>query len=108
MQVKLKLMYNQDNYSMVVDAVTELHKRGFTFDFNLFNGRLFCSQLKSFINNEQFDIIEVRSFESEHISDRETVLYAIEWVSNGIKGILLDNRADTSNELACKLKRFWK
>ena len=100
-------MYD-NKLEMIVDAVSQLQNRGFTFDFNLLNGKLFCAQLKSFIHKEQFSIVEVHAFESEQSRDDEMVLYGIEWLTTGIKGILVYNQPAITNDLTCKLKSLWK
>ena len=93
---------------MILDTICDLQRRGFTSDFSVLDGRLFCSQQQSFIENEQYDILEVHSFDNETSENGETILYGIEWFSSAVRGILLISKPDINNVPACKLKRFWK
>lgn len=95
---------------MINDTIADLHQRGFTSNFTLLGNRLFCSQTQSFFNGNQFDIIEVHSFEDGYLNSEETIVYAIECISNAIKRILFENRGtDISQEiLSKKLRKFWK
>jgi hypothetical protein len=95
---------------MITDAIADLHRRGFTSNFTLLGNRLFCSQTQCFFNGNQFDILEVHSFEDDYLNSGQTIVYAVECVSDAIKGILFQNcNTRTSQEiLSKKLRKFWK
>lgn len=95
---------------MIVDTIAELQSRGFTSDFNLLGNRLFCLQTKSFFSSNQFDVLEIYSFDDEHLNKPQTVVYAIECFTNTMKGILLENvkTQDEKGVLITKLRKFWK
>jgi len=87
-----------------------LHRRGFTSNFTLLGNRLFCSQTQLFFTGNQFDILEVHSFEDDYLNSGQTIVYAVECVSNAIKGILFQNlNTRTSQDiLSKKLRKFWE
>lgn len=93
---------------MFIDTITDLQNRGFTMDFNLLGNRLFCPQTKSFINSDEFDVVEMYSFEDDRVNLEETVLYAIECFAFAAKGILQETAHDNTSILLSKIKKFWK
>lgn len=95
---------------MIIDTITDLHKRGFTSDFILLNNRLFCTQTQHFFCSNGFDILEVHSFDDDYLHKEQTVVYAIECLVNTIKGILFENPNDYDKHdiLLKKLSKFWK
>jgi hypothetical protein len=97
-------------YAMIEDTIADLHRRGFTSNFMLLGNRLFCAQTKCFFSGNQFDILEVHSFEEGCLNNEQTLVYAIECVSSAIKGILFENlNSRISREmLSKKLRKFWK
>ncbi|MEP6465874.1 MAG: hypothetical protein ABJB05_06195 [Parafilimonas sp.] len=101
-------MFNTNYYTMIVDTIIDLQDRGFTSDFSLLGSRLFCAQMKCFFNSDQFDVIEVHSFESEQSNKEETIVYAIECFANAVKGILFERNSNHQNVIVTKLRKFWK
>lgn len=95
-------------HPMILGTISELQTRGFTHDFTWLEGKLFCSQLKCFLTNEDFEVIEMHSFDNTIRTSRDTVLYAIESSVGCVKGILLESLSGKENVLGCKLKRFWR
>jgi hypothetical protein len=95
---------------MMEEAIADLHRRGFTSSFTLLGNRLFCAQTQSFFNGNQFDIVEVHSFEEDYQDSGQTIIYAIECISNAIKGILFQNPDIRISQeiLSKKLQKFWK
>jgi hypothetical protein len=93
---------------MIIDTIIDLQNRGFTFDFSIIGDHLFCVQTKCFINSDQFDIVEIHIFDHEISGNKQTVLYAIEWFANAMKGILLENSYKNPEMLLTKVKKFWK
>ena len=103
-------MFISNSYTMINDAIADLHQRGFTSNFTLLGNRLFCSQTQRFFNGNQFDIIEVHSFEDGYLNSGQTIVYAIECLSNAIKGILFEscNTHISQEILSKKLRKFWR
>ncbi len=105
----MEQLHNQ--FTSIIDAVIHLHNQGFTADFGIWDNRLFCTQAKCFFTPEQFDVLEVYSFDGENDYKTETVLYVIECYGVA-KGILLQTIYKTvhnePNILVQKLRKFWK
>jgi hypothetical protein len=73
----------------IVDAIVDLQIRGFLFDFSFLRNKLFCAQQKCFFSIEDFDVLEKYSFQSDGVPGKKTIVYGIESLSYGLKGILL-------------------
>ena len=88
------------NYQTVSQAVNELIKRGYKFDFNL------DDNLALFDNGTwdpaDFEITEVHRYEGESDPGDEAVVYAIE-SKKGIKGILVSGFGASSGKRAQSL-----
>lgn len=97
-------------YSRVTNTIDDLHKRGFTSDFVLLDNRLFCTQTKHFFRGNEFDILEVYSFEDDRSDQEQMVVYAIACMANAIKGLLFQNTniGGEPGVLLKKLRKFWK
>ena len=99
-------------YHSVVDAIIDMHTRGFSADFNLLGDQLFCTQTKRFLSTDQFDVLEMHSFESGTIFAGETVIYGIECWTMNMKGILFQSISRASrgdkNILLQKVSKFWQ
>lgn len=76
-------------YDTITEAVSELKKRGYTFDFNIRDNRLACDHLGNHFGHEDFEIIEVYRFEGPSDPADEAVVYAIE-APSGALGILVN------------------
>ncbi len=101
-------MFTANYYTMILDTIIDLQSRGFNADFSLLGNQLFCAQTKSFFDGDQFDVIEVYSFDNEISSKEEATVYAIECFTNTIKGILCQDNSNHQPLLATKLRKFWK
>ncbi|HPF97854.1 MAG TPA: phosphoribosylpyrophosphate synthetase [Flavobacteriaceae bacterium] len=77
------------NYDTLSEAINELQKRGYTYDFNLKPHCLECASLKLEISPKDFRVDEVHRFEGMSSTDDNSVLYAIS-AKDGIKGLLVD------------------
>jgi hypothetical protein len=96
-------------FSSVASAIEDLHQRGFLSEFVLLDDQLFCAQMKQFFCGDEFDVLEVYSFEDDRADRGQTVVYAIECVTNAIKGLLFQNSCPKEPYLlARKLRKFWK
>lgn len=102
-------MFTANDYIMIVDTITDLQSRGFTSNFCLLGNRLFCIQTNSFFSSNQFDVLEIHSFDNEPLNKSQTIIYAIECITNRIKGLLLENLKpqEATGALTEKLRKFW-
>jgi hypothetical protein len=76
-------------YLTIVDAIVDLQTRGYLFDFSLLRNKLFCAQQKCFFEPDDFDVLEKHAFQVGEWPGKKTVVYGIESLSYGLKGILL-------------------
>lgn len=75
-------------YDTVAEAVKGLKQRGYSIDFNLEAGRIFCDKTPVSLKPADFQITEFYRFEGESDPADEAVVYAIE-SRNGQKGLLV-------------------
>jgi len=75
-------------YDTVVDAVTDLRKRGYKIDFNVAFDKLICTEDKHCLNPSEFEITETYRFEGDTNPSDEDVVYAIESKDGKLKGII--------------------
>jgi hypothetical protein len=76
-------------YLTIVDAIVDLQARGYLFDFSFLHNKLFCAQQKCFFEPEDFAVLEKHSFQAGKRPGNKTVVYGIESLAYGLKGILL-------------------
>ena len=102
---------HQIGYSSLIDAIVDLQTRGYSFDFSVVGNQLLCAQRKTYVKDEEFDILEVHHFLLDEQERKETVVYGIEASSLGLKGILLNNVREKSmgvpSILQKKMKKWW-
>lgn len=77
------------SYDTLSEAIQDLQRRGYTYDFNLKPHCLECASLKLEIHPDDFEIDELHRFEGMSSTDDNSILYAIS-SKNGIKGTLVD------------------
>lgn len=77
------------NYESMVDALSDLRKRGYEADFETETACLYCSDLDIRLNPEAFHVDEVYRFESDSTPDDNSILFAIS-STTGLKGTLVD------------------
>tara|TARA_R110000744_G_scaffold16401_1_gene45151 strand:+ start:4028 stop:4321 length:294 start_codon:yes stop_codon:yes gene_type:complete len=77
------------SYDTLSEAIQDLQKRGYSYDFNLRPHCLECVSLKLEIHPEDFEIDELHRFEGMSSTDDNSILYAIS-SKNGIMGTLVD------------------
>lgn len=75
-------------YDTVAEAVNGLKQRGYTIDFNLEAGRIFCEKTPLTLTPADFEITEFYRFEGNSDPDDEAVVYAIESKA-GARGLLV-------------------
>jgi hypothetical protein len=77
------------NYESLVDALSDLKKRGYEANFETDTVCLYCGDLDIRLNPEAFNVDEVYRFEGDSNPDDSSIVYAIS--SNaGVKGTLVD------------------
>ena len=103
-------MCQADNLS-IIDTIVDLQSRGFYYDFCFVNDKLFCVQLKHFLNEDEFSILEMYRFPADDKLRQVTVIYGIESSQYLMKGILLNSINDTTSALSPvilkNVSRFW-
>lgn len=95
------------HYDTVSEAVNDLAKRGYTYNFILNNDCVFCDLHNIALKPEEFHIDEIYRFEGETDPADETIVYAVSSEKPAVKGILVNAfgmYADSiTNELISKL-----
>lgn len=77
-----------ESYDTVVAALNGLKARGYTINFNIAFDKLMCSENKTCLNPNEFEIVEVHRFEGNSNPADEDVVYALESLTGGIKGVI--------------------
>ena len=94
-------------YNTLSEAINDLTKRGYTFNFNIKRDCIECAENNLQLKPEEFEIDEVYRFQEMSDVDNESILYAISSTNNNIKGLLVNAYsiyADTaSTDLVAKL-----
>ena len=78
-----------ETYDTLSQALQTLQARGYTYDFNLVENCIDCSELQKSFQADQFEVVETYRFEGMSSTDDSSVLYAIE-ATDGTKGTLID------------------
>ena len=94
------------SYDTLVEALNDLNKRGYTYDFNIQDRCLHCNALNESFNAEDFSVAEYHRFEGASDPGDLSEVYAIETTS-GLKGVLTDGygiSSDLPQEMLEKLK----
>lgn len=94
-------------YETLSEAINDLTKRGYTFNFNIKNDCIECVKNNIQLHPDEFEIDQVHRFQEMSDVDNESILYAISSRQNNVKGLLVNAYsiyADTASaELAAKL-----
>ncbi len=86
-------------YNNLVEAINELKKEGYIFDYNLKENTIICDAIKQVCTPMDFTIVQMHRFEEMSDVDSESVLYALE-TKDGNKGILIDAYGTYSEALS--------
>ena len=78
-------------YSNITDAVFDLHKKGFTNDFQLIGNDLLWIQEDLFVRAGEFAILEYHKIPPSKNQVHESVVFGITAPHHNIKGILLNH-----------------
>ena len=84
-------------YDTITEALADLKKRGYIYDFNIRNNRLTNDKLDSHFGHEDFEIKEVYRFEGESDPGDEAVVFAIE-APSGALGVLVNGYGAYSDD----------
>ena len=98
-------MKSKVHYATVTEALKELHRQGFTIDFNL------KENLLAFVTGKfksgDFEIVDAYRYEGDTDPADESVVYAIE-SKNGIKGVLVTAYGSASDKETTELLKNLK
>jgi hypothetical protein len=75
-------------YETVTEALKDLNSSGYTTDFNIAFDKLICSENKTCLNPDEFEITAVYRFEGATDPGDENIVFAIESKDAIIKGTL--------------------
>jgi nucleotide-binding universal stress UspA family protein len=76
-------------YGSLMDALTDLKSRGYSFDFKKEFSSLYCQELNLWIEPEKFNVDEYYRFEEDSDPDENSIVYAISSI-DGVRGVLVD------------------
>ena len=97
------------SYTTLSEAVNDLVKRGYTYNFNIMEDCIKCAENNMQLQQDEFEIDEVYRFQEMSDVDNESVLYAISSKHEKMKGLLVNAYsiyADTASaKLIAKLNR---
>lgn len=97
------------SYETLSEAITDLTKRGYVFNFNIKQACIECAENNITLHPDEFEIDEVYRFQEMSDVGDENILYAISSHKNNMKGILVNAfgiYADTASaELVAKLSK---
>jgi len=96
-------------YETLSQAINDLTKRGYTFNFNIKKGCIECVENSINLHPDEFEIDEVHRFQEMSDVGDENILYAISSGKYNLKGLLVNAfgiYADTASaELVAKLNK---
>lgn len=90
-------------YDTVLEAINDLKKRGFTFDFTMNKDKLYCSEKQCNFNPDEFEIVEFYRFEGMSDPEDSAIVYAIKSEKNNIRGFLVNAFGSYSDTVASQL-----
>ena len=96
-QLKMK------TYATLSEAINDLTKRGYTFNFNLKNDCIECVEKNIQLQPDEFEIDEVFRFQEMSDVDNESILYAISSTQNNLKGLLVNAYGIYADTASAKL-----
>jgi hypothetical protein len=80
------------DHNGIIDAISDLHSRGFLFDFSLMGNKLLCVQQQSYVSAAEFQVREMYRFRTYNSIYKETIIYALESDCRPLKGLLLTHQ----------------
>jgi len=77
-------------YDTLSQAVNELQKKGYTYNFSLKTDCIECLEESVSLQPDEFEIDEVHRFEGQTNPDDQSVLYAISSKNGKLKGLVVN------------------
>jgi hypothetical protein len=77
-------------YNTLSEAINDLVKRGYTYDFTLEHECIVCGANNQQLGPDDFEIDEVHRFQEMSDVDNESILYAISSKHTNLKGLLVN------------------
>lgn len=90
-------------YTTLSEAVNELTKKGYTYNFNLKQECIECTENNLQLQPEEFEIDEVHRFQEMSDVDNESILYAISSTQGHVKGLLVNAYSIYADTASTKL-----
>jgi hypothetical protein len=93
------------DYETVSEAVTDLVKLGYTFDFSISEHEdcIVCKKSKLQLSEEDFEIDAVYRFEGISDPGDSMIIYAVSSKKHDIKGVVVNGYGVYSNSNAAKI-----
>jgi hypothetical protein len=96
------------SYNTLSEAVNDLEKRGFTYDFKLCNDALECPMLELKLHPNDFEIVEHYHFDGMTDPGDEAIVYAIQSLDGKTKGLLISGYGISSDALSTDMLKKLK
>ena len=90
-------------FATLSEAINDLTKRGYTFDFNIQHDCIWCAENNMQLQPHEFEIDEVYRFQEMSDVDNESILYAISSAQNNVKGLLVNAYSIYADTASAKL-----
>lgn len=90
-------------YTTLSEAVNDLTKKGYTFNFNIKHDCIECAENNLQLQPDEFEIDETHRFQEMSDVDNESVLYAISSKQNDLKGLLVNAYSIYADTASTKL-----
>jgi hypothetical protein len=98
-------MMEQRDYDSLVEAMNDLHKRGFGESFHAVEDGIRATQAKKVFPPEKMKVYGIYRFEGMTNPSDQSELFALE-TDNGIKGTLVHNYGADSNQNEEMIKKL--
>ena len=95
---------NMKTYDSLVDALSDLRKRGYDADFEPQSDCLYCRELDMRLNEAEFHIDEAYRFEGNSDPDDNAVVYALT-SPTGVKGTIVDGYGVSSDNISFEMAK---
>ena len=90
-------------YTTLSEAINDLTKKGYTYNFNIQNDCVWCSENNTQLQPDEFEIDKVYRFQEMSDVDNESILYAISSIPNKVKGLLVNAYSMYADAASTKL-----
>lgn len=90
-------------YITLSEAINDLTKKGYTFNFNIQQDCIWCAENNMQLQPDEFEIDEVYRFQEMSDVDNESILYAISSTQNNVKGLLINAYSIYADSASTKL-----